>query len=221
MAYTQADLVKAVLRDLQVLDATAAPSTEDSAAVTEILTGIVADLIARRIVPSLDTAAIADGRFPHLVRIVAERCGPRFGRPTEPNALAASESLLAEVVRLDRSAGTDLSRAVLDILASLGASSGTVDAAAVALQIPRTLASLALRKIAYYADESSIDDAGYSEIARIVAATLAPGKIPPGTVAEAERNLRALSRTRPRSLGMERFWASSSAYGASNYRTGR
>lgn len=195
---TQTDLVNAAYADITV--SAAAPSTEDAAAISARVTPVVADLIARRVVTAVNTAAIADNQFPDLVRVLSERVAPIFGRPTNVEALAVAEARLRQITRLDRTQGTALVRAVLERLEALGAGSDAIDVTAVAARVQPVLDDIKARRIVNFANEAAVTSAYLNHIVTLVTATSKPGLIPDALVAEAEVSLREAARL-DRSLG--------------------
>ena len=193
MPYTQAQLATQVLRDLQAIDATSPPAAEDVAVVLEISGPVFTDLINRRVVPAFTPDAIPDALFSDLVRLVVERCAPRFGRETSFDTFKAAEDRLVALTRLDRTTPTVLVQSVLEQLAIWGVAQAAIDATTVAARIPSALASLAARNVIYFADEADVSDAAFDAVTRYVAARLAP-KPADGIVGEAEAELRTLAR---------------------------
>lgn len=194
MAQNEAALIKAVLRELGAIDAIATPSAEDSAAVQEHIAPVIAELTARRISPGIISSAIADGIFPDLVVVLAERVAPRFGRAADVKALLAAHGRLRE---LDRYGGavTPLVRDVLDQLEIWSAGQNVVNAATVSARIPNILATLGARGIIYLADEDEVSEAVQPAVSRIVAAHLAPKPLP-DVIEAAESELRTIDRKR-------------------------
>jgi len=194
MAYTQTQVIQAALEQLGACEIGQTAATEYSTLVSGRMNGLLADLYGRRITASLLASPFADNTFPHLVRIVAERNAPDFGRALDPKAVGASETELASVSRLSRST-TGITRAVLDQLAMWGASSllTTVDATMIDDRIAALLSNLAARSIIYISSADDIPDEAFDPLSRYIAARLAPQQAPNGALQEAERDLIVLS----------------------------
>lgn len=192
MPYTQAQLVNAVYAELSV-DAEAVPS-EDSAAITSRLADVVADLAARRITGTITLSAVADSIFTDLVKVLAERCAPFFGRATNAQALEAAEARLGQSFRLDRTLSTAFVRSVLDRLDALGATTNAMDATAVSGLVQSVLDDLAIRRVAVIANEAAITTAQSRHVVTLVAARAVPRAVDPALVAEAEAKLREADR---------------------------
>src|SRR5215207_1433000 len=102
MSYTQTQLIQAALEELSAVQIGQTAATDDSTLVGLRVTGILADLSARRITSALLTSPFADAVFPDLLRIVVERVAPEYGRPTNELTLTAAEGRLGEAQRLSR-----------------------------------------------------------------------------------------------------------------------
>jgi hypothetical protein len=193
VAYVTADLIQEALAELEVLDASNTVASEDSFKVNYRLNGIVSDLITRRLVPSINFAAIPDQIFPALVTITAQRCADLYGKALDQRRLDEAENRLREITRLDRTVSTPLIRGVLQQLAVWGGTTGAIDVTAVSDSLPGILASLSTRNVIYIADVSTIPDAALPALTRLVAAWLAP-KPMGDTIMQAERELRTVQR---------------------------
>jgi hypothetical protein len=194
LSYTQADLIREALATLGALDASNTPAAEDVAKVTPVLGGLVADLVARRVVPAVDLSAIGDAYFPDLVLVLAERLAPQFGRPTNPETLNLAELRLGQSARL---AATDaLTQAVLEQLDVAGAMSNAFDAAAVLRVIQRTLDELTARRVIAIANPAAVTPEQFRLLVTVIASRCVPDKIAGGADAElALANLARLART--------------------------
>jgi hypothetical protein len=192
LAYTQTQLVNAVYAEIAVSQD--APSTDDVSTITSRLADIVADLAARRITGAITTSAVADALFADLVKVVAERIAPFYGRPTNPEALQAAEARLGQSYRLDRTLWTPFQRAVLERLDALGADTNAMDGTAVAGIVQQVLDSLAARRIVSIVSEAAITSAQFRHVVTLVAARCTPSAVKPEAIAEAEAILREGAR---------------------------
>ena len=198
MAFTLNDLATSVLRELMKLDATEAASTEDLAAVQSFAPAVAADLVARRIVSALDVEAIAVGIFPDLVKIVAERIAPVFGRLGDTAVISAAEARLVSNDRLDRDASIPLVRKVLQQLEIWGLGQPAIDSQAVSDEIPTILSELAIRDVIYISDPSGVPDQAMPALVRYIAASLGR-PIGFDVMLKAEMDLRRMSHQPQRS----------------------
>ena len=172
MTFTQGGLIEAALRDLMALANVATPAAEDIAVVQTLLPGILADLTARRIVATVNLTAIPDVMFSDLVRVVAERIAPRFGRPTNPDAVAGAESRLATAYRLDRSTASPIALGVLEQLAIWNAGSVAIDLKMVSDRIGPTLAELTARGVIFAQGEDDVPTEAQPDVIRYIAGSL-------------------------------------------------
>ena len=172
MPFTGDNLVEAALRDLMALANIATPAAEDIAVVQALLPGILADLSGRRVIATVDTTTIPDVVFSDLVRIVAERVAPRFGRPTNPDAVTVAEARLATAYRLDRSSASPIALGVLEQLGIWSAGNTAIDVTMVSGRIGATLAELTARNVIYAPDETDVPDEALPDVIRYIAASL-------------------------------------------------
>lgn len=203
MAKTQAELVSAVLQDLDALGIGATASAEDTAVVTGRIAPLYADLAGRRILVVPDTNAIADQAFPALVRLLAETCAPMFGRKTDADAVKAAEAYLLALPRYAAATRTNLANAVLERLGALaaGQTPSADDTNAIANIVTPALADLSRRRIVTIADPAAVPDALFGDLVTILterarprfAAPLEP-KLAALIIGEAEARLASASR---------------------------
>src|SRR5690242_1198561 len=97
MALTKADIVKEVLEDLVVLGVGETASNSDIAAVTVRFGPMVADLVRREICYDFDESAIPAEYFNHLVKILKNIAGPKFGAKDEREQRLEAELALKEL----------------------------------------------------------------------------------------------------------------------------
>lgn len=213
MAYLKADVVKAVLEDLGVLDRAGTVSTVDSARVGVRFDSALAGLTAADVV-TLDPAAIGDAYFLPLVSFIAQASAPLFHKPSNAEASAAA---VDELRRLAREAATVASNAnnrlavrVLRTLGRIGptANPSTKELATVTERVEQVLMDLNARDVITLTDAGQAEDLGATEaLFDFLVATLAPeqGQALPPTLRipsrqDAERRLRTLAQPEPVSV---------------------
>lgn len=213
MPYLKADVVKAVLEDLGVLDRAGAVSTVDSARVGVRFDSALAGLTAADVVV-LDPAAIGEAYFLPLVSFVTQASAPLFHKPANAEASAAA---IDELRRLAREAATvtndatnRLSVRVLRTLGRIGptANPSAKELATVTDRIEQVLMDLSARGIIAISDAADAEDMGATEaVFDFLVATLAPeqGQALPPTLRipsrqDAERRLRFLAQPEPISV---------------------
>jgi hypothetical protein len=139
--------------------------------------------------------------FADLVKVVAERVAPFFGRPTDAATLQAAEARLGQSYRLDRTLWTAFERAVLERLDALGADTNAIDGTAVAGLVQEVLDDLAGRRVTTIANEAAISSAQRPHVVTLVAARCLPKAVPAAAV-------RRRSTRSPPSIGFPRPRAS-------------
>lgn len=106
---TRADLIRAVLRKLQVSGVGREPTAEDAAIVDQAVDETISDLDARNVSRQAnhaslfgDTETFHDAIFPHLVVCIAARCAPEFGGSGDETAFAYAAGKINEIARVDQ-----------------------------------------------------------------------------------------------------------------------
>lgn len=190
MAKTTAELVATAYAEITFSQQPAA--AEDTAAITALVTPLVQDLAARRVIVIADINAIADNIFLDLARLLAEHAAPLFGKPKDLNAFILHEARLRELARLE--VGTSLALAVLERLQALELGSDAVDEAAVERVIPAVLAELTSRRVIAFANEAAVTPAARPDLVTLIAAHIQPKSATPDLIALAEARLLEISR---------------------------
>lgn len=190
----QADLVTAALQEVGAVSAGEPAAPEDVTAASARVASVIADIEARRVVPTINLADIPNPYFPDLVKVLAEHIAPMFGRALDPQALALAEARLRATYHSDRSAITDLEEAVYDRLTGLGALAAAIDPTALTRLVSNVASDLFNRRVIASASVPALTAAQVPHIVTIVAARIDPAKTSPADVAEAENRLRAADR---------------------------
>lgn len=96
---TRAELVAEALGKLLVLEAGQPPSDEDASTVDGKVDTTISSLDEDDIV-LIDPDAIPNSLFDDLAALLAERCGPEFGRPVDPRQVAYYEGNIRRKMRV-------------------------------------------------------------------------------------------------------------------------
>jgi hypothetical protein len=170
MPSNEATWVAAAYAEITVSQQTAA--AEDTAVITAAVAPLVADLTARRIYTLASTASIPDNVFRDLTTLLAERSAPFFGRETNWEKVALTESRLREADRYNRTAGQDLTRRVLELLEVYGQGRNVMDVTAIEEHATEIIEELAVRGIVTINSIDDIEPAVMPNLARYIAAAL-------------------------------------------------
>jgi hypothetical protein len=196
-ATDRTSLPHAVLERLGYLVAGTAPETDDLEALDNIITPVLADLVARRITPTLSASAIPDKYWNDILQICVEKARHRFS-PSELKpelqaaVIKACEDRLYAITRLDRS-GDAFALRILELLDVWGATNPVLDATVIEATYQGILDDLAARNIIYVADIDTAPESVKHHLVRIIAAQFLP-KADVSFVEVAERMLRKQQR---------------------------
>ena len=91
---TRDELIDRAATKLTIIGSGQSLDAEDSASIDAAIDGILGDLAARDVVEVPDDDAIPTEWFEDLAEIVAQFCGPDFGRAKDPNMIAMAERSL-------------------------------------------------------------------------------------------------------------------------------
>lgn len=179
MPYLKADVVKAVLEDLGVLDRTGTVNANDSARVGVRFDAALSGLTAADIV-TIDPTAIPDAYFLPLTAYVVQESAPLFHRPRNDDVATAAASELRHLARraiAPPSATADkFGAAVLRALKLIETAENptATDLLTVSRFMPALLADLSRRDIITIANQGAIADAEFEPLVRYTAEALAP-----------------------------------------------
>lgn len=95
MAKTRSELQRAILGKLNVVGVGETPAAEDTSKVDEHIATTVAQLVATRILHSVDLNAIPESIFDQLATHAAASAGPDFGQARNPDAQRQAEMEIA------------------------------------------------------------------------------------------------------------------------------
>jgi hypothetical protein len=167
---TLADKLAAeALRSLAALKPDEAPSTKDATFVSVRLTEAIADLYARDVIAYSSAGSITAETFSGLLSYVIELIAPKFGRPTNGDALSAAERRLATVTRSANTTSTVADKIIAEVLLGLGAIPvgtlpSTKDKTFVSGQLDNALADFTARDVVSIANQAAITAAQANDI---------------------------------------------------------
>jgi hypothetical protein len=192
-----------VLRMLGRLQPDEAPSTAEAAFVSGRLTDAINDLYQRDIIAFSSAGAITNPSFDALARFVAELVAPKFGRPSDPEVMAAAEAALRRIARLGYTVGgTTAARLGAEVLRLLGRlapdeAPSAAEAAFIATPITDAINDLYLRDLIAFSTAGAITNPSFDALANYVAELVAPKfgrQTDPNAMAAAEAQLRRIAR---------------------------
>ena len=108
MAYTQADLVRAIAGKLNDLATGQAVEPEDAARIEELLPGVIAELAGLNIIYIADADSVPDAAFSAVSAYAAEAMAEDFLKEPDAAKKARAEARLRTLQRIGRGTGRNL-----------------------------------------------------------------------------------------------------------------